>query len=270
MPYGIESYSVKLSRRSHRTAGMLSPADAFIAVANATAAIVEKAPPYVTYHVRGTFHAAGEGTADRTVTVRTDDGLSIVHDDASGKDELRPPFPASPAFDALSSFTLNGQITISNGKGPHHDGDMRITNVHPLHYESVASRADAVSRSIKGYVVTYADDATPALGHIHLERNAAMHDRKWLRDVWYDPATLLPSRIVWGGENDFTLDTHYQIVADHWLLSTITASEIVHAPFWLGRMSIFISGSYDGYQFSDAAPDPRLLPSPAASATKEP
>lgn len=248
---------------------MLSGPEAFMAVANATAAIVERAPAFVTYRVHGVFHAAGEGTTDRTVTVRSDDGVAIVHDDATGKDELRPPFPAPPTFDALATFHISGEITMRGGKGPHRGGDLRITNIEPLHYERTAAHADAVARSVKGYVVTYADDATPTSGHLHLERNALMHGRKWLRDVWYDPVTLLPTRILWGGINDFTLDARYHIVAGHWLLQSIAAAEVVHAPLWLGRMSVFVRGDYDAYRFDDVAPDPRLAPSasPAPAAT---
>ena len=239
-----------------------------MAVANATAAVVQHAPPYVTYHVHGVLHASGETTVDRTVVVRSDDGISIVRDEQTGKDVLRPAFPAPPTFDALAQFTLAGQISLTlGGKGSSREGDMRITNIHPLHYETTSSGADAVARSVKGYVVSFAPDATPALGHLHLERNALMKESKWLRDLWYDPATLIPTRIVWGGANAFELDARYQTLDNHWLLRTISASAVFHAPMWLGRMSVSISGAYDAYRFSEVPPDPRLAPSPAASAS---
>jgi hypothetical protein len=244
---------------------MLSAPEAFMAVANATAAIVQKAPPYVTYHVHAVVHAAGESTVDRTVIVRSDDGVSVVHDDASGKDVLRPAFPAPPTFDALAKFKLQGEITIKAGgdKTARRDGDMRITNIRPLRYETPVSTADAVARSVKGYVISYAPDATPALGHLHLERNALMKEKFWLRDVWYDPATLIPTRVLWGGHDDFMLDAQYQTVEGHWLLRAITAANTYHAPMWLGRLSVAIGSTYDGYAFSDAAPDPRLVPGPS-------
>ena len=237
-----------------------------MAVANATAAIVQKAPPYVTYHVHAVFHAAGESSVDRTVIVRSDDGVSVVHDDASGKDVLGPPFPAPPTFDALAKFKLSGEISMSLGskKNTRRDGGMRITNIRPLHYESGASSADAISRSVKGYVVTYAPDATSGIGHLHLERNALMKDPHWMRDVWYDPATLVPTRILWGGQNDFMLDASYNTVEGHWLLRSILAGGTFHAPMWLGRMTISIGGTYDGYTFSETAPDPRLVPAAAS------
>ncbi len=247
---------------------MLSAPEAFMAVSNATAAIVQKAPPYVTCRVHGIVQAAGQGTSERTITVRTDDGIAIVRDE-TGKEELRPAFPASPTFDALAQFELHGQITIATGKGPHRTGDMRITNVHPLHYEAGPTHTDAVARAVKGYVVAYAADATPALGHLHLERNAAFGPGdKWLRDVWYDGASLIPTRVVWGGNSDFMLDARYQSVAGHWLLASLNAGAVVHAPLWLGRMTIALDNDFSGYEFSDVPPDPRLAPAPAAPAAQ--
>jgi hypothetical protein len=243
---------------------MLSAPETFMQVCNTTAAIVSKAPAYVTYHVHGVFRAAGESTTDRVVVARSDDGVAIVHDDETGKDELRPAFPAPPTFDALARFRLTGVVSVQvGGKGKKRDGDMRITNVQPLHYEADQSHADAISRSVKGYVVTFAPDATPQLGHLHLERNALMHDTKWLRDIWYDPATLVPSRVVWGGRDDFTLDARYQTVESAWVLRSIAAGGTYHTAMWLGRATVGISGEYDGYAFSQAAPDPRLAPDAA-------
>jgi hypothetical protein len=251
---------------------MLSAPEAFMAVSNATAAVVRKEPPYVTCRVHGLVQGVGQGTSERVITVRTDDGMAVVRDDA-GKEELRPAYPASPAFDALAQFEMFAQVTIAAGKGPHRKGDMRITNVHPLHYETAASHADAVSRAVKGYVVTYADDSSAAAGHLHLERNAAFGaGTKWLRDVWYDPATLIPSRVIWGGQNDLSLDARYQVVEGHWLLSSLNVSAIVHAPLWLGRTTVFLNNDFEGYQFSDVPPDPRLAPNgqsqPAPSTTR--
>jgi hypothetical protein len=88
--------------------------------------------------------------------------------------------------------------------------------------------------------------------------------------VWYDPATLVPTRILWGGQSDFTLDARYTTVASHWLLRSIAVAAVIHAPLWLGRMTIGIAGTYDGYTFSDVAPDPRLVPSPAPAASSGP
>lgn len=242
----------------------MNAVDTFMAVANATAAIVERAPAYVTYRVHETVRAAGTGEFDRTVTVRTIDGVAIVKNDTTGKDEIRTPFPAPPTFDELAKFKLSGQIVIGGGHGKEaRTGDMRIENIEPLRYSDAATRADAVARSIKGYAVTFADDATPALGHLHLEPTSAFRAtgvRHWLRDVWYDSTTLIPSRIVSGGIDDFELDAHYGTVNGTWLLQRISVAATFHAPLWLGRMTVGLAGDYADYAFSETAPDPRLAP----------
>jgi len=241
---------------------MLSPAETFMAVSNATAAIVERAPAFVTYRVRGTYHLKNDHTLDRTVVVRTEDGVAVVHDADTGKDALRSPFPASPTFDALSSFDISGGWTIGVGSS-YHDFDMSVKNVQPLHYAFEKTTADVVSRAVRGYVISFAADSTPALGHLHLERANSMHDDRWLRDIWYDPVTLIPSRIVWGGNDAMDLDARYAVVNDVWLLKSLSLSYVIHAPLWLGRASLSFSGDLSDYAFSTTAPDPRLVPGAA-------
>ncbi len=242
---------------------MLSAPEAFMAVSNATAAIVQKAPPYVTYRIHGVVHAAGDANVERTISVRTSDGDAVVRDEATGKDVLRPPFPAPPNFDALSKFSLSGTFTITTGGkgGTKRDVDMRVVNIEPLYYTNPATQADAVSRSVRGYVVTYAADASATVGHLHLEPTPQKRsETKWLREVWYDPATLIPTRVVYGGHDDFVLDTTYATTGGVWLLSSLTVSVIKHAPLWLGRMTLAFRGDYADYQFAQTAPDPRLDP----------
>jgi len=226
-----------------------------MAVANATAAIVQKAPPYVTYRVRGTVHFfKGDGTIDRTVTVRTSNGDTVA------------PFPAPPNFDALSTFELKGQWrarrTHSSGRGLVRDTDVHVVNVTPLRYASVASRADAVGRSVRGYAVTYAGEADADGVHLHFEPGAAYfrEHTQWLHDVWYDPATLLPTRIVWNGNNNMVLDARYAAVNGAWLLKSIDFGRVFYPP--LGRIAAAFHGDYTDYRFSEAAPDPRLVPAP--------
>jgi hypothetical protein len=247
---------------------MLSAPEAFMAVANATAAIVEKAPPFVTYRVRGTVHFfKGDGAIDRTVTVRTSDGDALVHDEQSGKDVLAPPFPAPPNFDALSTFELKGRWSALRSRASSgslvRDTDVHVENVTPLRYASIASRADAVARSVRGYAVTYASDNDAGGVHLHLEPGASYfrdHTR-WLRDVWYDPVTLLPTRIVWNGNDHLVLDARYAPVNGAWLLRSIDFERVFYPP--LSRIAAAFHGEYDEYRFSDAAPDPRLAPAPA-------
>ena len=70
-----------------------TPVETFMAVANATAALVGKAPPYVSYRVSGTLHVLkGDASIDRRVVVRTIDGDAVISDE-KGRTELKPPFP---------------------------------------------------------------------------------------------------------------------------------------------------------------------------------
>jgi hypothetical protein len=242
---------------------MVSAPETFMAVANATAAVVQKAPPYVTYRVRGTVHFfKGDGAIDRTVTVRTSDGDAVVHDERSGKDVLAPPFPAPPNFDALSTFELKGRWTARHDRSSS-DGLVRNTDVHvenatPLRYASVASRSDAVGRSVRGYAVTYAGEPDAGGVHLHFEPGAAyFHDHtQWLHDVWYDPATMLPTRVVWNGNDHMVLDARYAAVDGAWLLRSIDFGRVFYPP--LSRIAAAFHGDYTDYRFSDTAPDPRL------------
>jgi hypothetical protein len=248
---------------------MTGAAEAFIQVANATAAIVEKAPPYITYHVHGVYHAFNSDTSvDRTVTVRTYDGDAVVHDDATGKDELRPPFPAPPTFDALASFSIHARVGAHTG--PQNDADVRVYNVKPLRYAPPAVRSDVVARAVRGYVVSYAGDS-PQGGHLHLEKSDRFKfGSYWWRDVWYDPATMVATRIVYAGENDSVIDARYTTVNGVWLLQSLTLESTAHAPLWLGRTKLSFTGEYRDFSFSTVAPDSRLVPVPSSSPAASP
>jgi hypothetical protein len=129
---------------------------------------------------------------------------------------LAPPFPAPPNFDALSTFEVKGRWSAlrsrSLGGSLVRDIDVHVDNVVPLRYASIASRADAVARSVRGYAVTYAGDDGGV--HLRLEPGAAYFrdHTQWLRDVWYDPATMLPTRIMWNGNDHLVLDARYAAV----------------------------------------------------------
>ncbi len=153
---------------------------------------------------------------------------------------------------------------------------MRIFNIDPLRYD-LSSHADVVARSLRDYAVTYVQDPapeipggapqTPAQTHLHLHATPAYfkyHDW-WLSDVWYDPATLVPSRIVWGGANQRVLDLRYALVDGAWLVRTLTLTETMR-PLGLWHSEFALRCDYDGYRFSDTAPDPRLAPGPSSSA----
>ena len=252
--------------------GMMSAPETFMAIANATAAIVRRAPPYVTYRVRGAVRFANsEGTVDRIVSVRTEDGSAVVRDNKTGKDVLRPPFPAPPNFDALSAF--QGRIDYNYNLTGRVDPniDMRVSNIEPLHYTTIESHADAVAKSVAGYFIAYADDATPQQGHLHLEPSAQKRrEGGWLSDVWYDPQTMIPTRVLYGGPLSFLLDARYATMNGVWLLSSITVSAEARRPWPMGRSVLTFRGDYDEYEFPTSPPDARLAPLPTSTPISAP
>ena len=251
-----------------------------MAVANTSAALVAKAPSYVSYRVTGTVHfGRGESPLARTVVVRTNDGRAIVRNETTGAEQVEDPFPASPTFDALSHFRLDGGWTV---QGVHEaatrDVDLRIVNVHPLRYIMNPSNADAVVRTVKDYKVSAGAPGEDGTAHLHLEPNMAnfgKHRNAWLTDVWYDPATLVPTRVVYAGFDNFVLDARYETIDGVWLLRSLRVAELFRPLGGLFRNEAWFEGTFGDYRFSATALDPRLAVSGAATsgrteATTEP
>lgn len=249
---------------------MMTAAETFMAVANQSAALVAKAPAYVSYRVSGTVHfGRGESPVVRTVVVRTDDGRAVVRNETTGAEQIEDPFPASPAFDALSHFRLDGGWTVEGVReAATRDVDLRIVNVHPLRYIMQPSNADAVVRAVRDYKVSYGAPGEDGSAHLHLEpimANFGKHRNAWLQDVWYDPVTLVPNRVVYGGFENFVLDARYETIGGVWLLHSLRVAEIFRPLAGLFRNEAWFEGTFADYRFSATAPDPRLAASGAAS-----
>jgi hypothetical protein len=249
-----------------------TPVETFMAVANATAALVGKAPPYVSYRVTGTLHILkGDAAIDRRVVVRTVDGDAVISDE-KGRTELKPPFPAPPNFDALSDFKLAGFVSATYkkpGQAMTRDIDLRVVNIKPLTYRTDSPvHADVVARSLRDYTVEAVDDESGTEKHLRLTPRPAYypHHTYWMHDVWYDPATMIASRVLWKGNDDFTLDARYTTVDGQWMLRSIDVGRILR-PIGLFRVQYAFHGDYAEYRFSDVSPDPRLVPSPAPTAS---
>jgi hypothetical protein len=90
-----------------------------------------------------------------------------------------------------------------------------------------------------------------------------------MHDVWYDPATMIATRVLWKGNDDFTLDARYTTVDGQWLLRSIDLAKILR-PVGLFRSQFSFHGDYADYQFATVSPDPRLVPSPAPSTSPAP
>src|SRR6185312_1716799 len=117
---------------------MQSAVDTFTSIANATAAVYAKCPPFASYHVKtNLFFFKKDTVIERDITVRTADQVAVVYDAATKKDSLKPPFPAPPNFDGLSNYEASG--TFSASMGGDRDLDFRIGNIMPLTYRDVAT-----------------------------------------------------------------------------------------------------------------------------------
>lgn len=252
-----------------------TPVETFMAVANATAALVGKAPPYVSYRVSGTLHVLkGDAAIDRRVVVRTIDGDAVIHDE-KGRTELKPPFPAPPNFDALSEFRMSGYVSAQFGKPGQamtRDIDLRVANVRPLTYRTDSpSHADVVVRSLHDYTVEAVDDEPGPEKHLRLAPRPAYYPSHtyWLHDVWYDPATMIATRVLLKGNDDFTLDARYATVDGQWLLRTLDVAKILR-PAGIFRSQFSFHGDYADYAFATEPPDPQLAPVPAAGSSAAP
>ncbi len=240
-------------------------------VANATAAVYAKCPPFATYHVHAKIIVGrGSNELDKTVTVRTADQVAVVHDDEKNADVLEPPFPTPPNFDELSHFTFSGTFTVQLGKQGARDVDFRIDNLNPLTYKDTVSHADAVSRSVKGYAIAYAPDSTGDVAHLIMTpSNELRKTSGYLTDVYYSVATHLPTRVIlYRRKNAMTLDVRYQMVGDAWLVQSVLFGYTVDLGPFTKRVGI--EATYDGYTFSESAPDPRLVPVPSPAPTSLP
>jgi hypothetical protein len=247
----------------------INAVETFTAIANATAAVYAKCPAFATYHVHTNLHFLQKDTViERDISVRSADQVAVVYDDATKKDSLKAPFPAPPNFDGLSKFDSQGTFSATVGRGSNLGVDFRIENIAPLMYHDVPSHADAVAKSIRGYSVSFASDTTPEIGHLLFApvtdetRGAKLH----LAEVYYAPATLLPTRIIERGPSNSLLDASYAIVGGNWLLATLHFRHTWYGIALFAKTTGEFTAAYDNYHFSDTAPDPRL----AAASTSPP
>lgn len=245
---------------------IVAPDIAFQHCANAAAAIIEKAPPFVTYRVATHVSAPSLGKERdviRAVSVRTRDDLAVIQDLPKGANQLGHGFPVTPAFDALSQFTLTWRV------GAHTEVSAYVHDVQPLHYEDVpASGADVVVVRLRQYRAEYADDSSDAPDgktHIHMvpydfvKRQVAKPDSTFfLSDLVIDNATDLPLHVRYEGADDIQFDVDYGSVDGHWLVTHAHYEETIHGPLRIGRLHVSADAVYDSFAFPDAAPDPRL------------
>ncbi|MGP6157531.1 MAG: hypothetical protein ACLPYS_08500 [Vulcanimicrobiaceae bacterium] len=260
-----------LRRKSYSSKGRgsitLAPDIAFQHCANAAAAIIQRAPAFVTYQVATRVDAPSLGKQRdiiREVSVRTSDDLSVVQDLPQGRNQLLAhSFPVTPAFDALSYFTLSWRV------GAHEDVSAYVHDVTPLHYADVPlAGADVVVVRLRAYRATYApdsSDAPDARTHILLEpfdfvkRQVVRPDSTFfLSDLYIDNASGMPSEVKYSGGDDLQFVVDYASVGGYWLVDHAHYEETVFFPLHVARYHIVADALYSDFTFPVLAPDPRL------------
>lgn len=245
---------------------MLTPDLAFQHCANTAAAYVERAPPFVTYRVSTDVSAPSAGQKrriDRAVSVRTKDDLAVIQDLPQGRNQLGHGFPVTPAFDALSYFTLSWKI------GAHFEMTSYVHDVTPLRYsEEPPSGADVVVFRLRQYRVQYADDSSDAPDgktHVTLQpydfvkRAVAKPDSTFfLSDLYIDNATDLPAKVRYRGGDDIDFVLDYAMPGGRWLVDHVHYEETLHGPLRIGLLHVIADATYDDFQFPEQAPDERL------------
>lgn len=206
----------------------------------------------------------------RGVAVRTADDVAVLQDLPRGANALGHGFPITPAFDALSYFTLSWKV------GAHMDFSAYVHDITPLRYSDAPSgQADVVVLRLRQYRAEYASDSSDAAdGRTHVAlvpydfvRHAATRPDStfYLSDVVIDNATQLPTSVRYKGGDDIDFTVDYAMQGGHWLVSHAHYEETLHGPLRIGRLRVIADAVYDTFAFPESAPDPRLAP-PAAPA----
>jgi len=261
MPNGAVTYFP----RSNRT---LAADVAFQHCANTAAAAIQKAPPFVSYRVATHISAASIGKSRdvlRSVSVRTKDDLAVLQDLPSGANTLGHGFPITPAFDALSYFTLSWRV------GARMQMSSYVHDVTPLTYSDAKDpNADVVVVRLRQYRAVYADDSSDAPDgktHIQLEpydfvrRQVVKPDSTFfLSDLIYDNTSGLPTEVRYSGADDIVFVVDYGIVQSQWLVTHAHYEETLRGPLHIGSLHVIADAVYDNFTFSDDPPDPRLRP----------
>ena len=134
----------------------------------------------------------------------------------------------------------------------------------PLRFsDPVPSRPDVtvVVATLRNYYAQYAPDTTDRIAHIVMQPLPALtRDNTsdfYLKDVYVDTTTNLPTRIVYAGPTtDFTID--YAAVENHWLIQHARYSKTIFAPFHIGQARFTTDATFSAFAFPATPADPRL------------
>ncbi len=212
---------------------MLTADAEFRAAANAAFLAWQHPPPYISYQVDVDTEVPTlkqSRKLSRAVEMRTQDNLAVLQDLPEGKNQLATAFPVPPTFDALSYFEFlfdPGDETSPPFTDINLVADRPFFPPEPLHFGiGTASSPDValVVPFLRNYRAQYAPDSTEQLAHIVMvplkPLTAGNDSTYYLKDVYVDTATNLPTRITYAGPAlNFTLD--YAMVGKFWLVDHV-------------------------------------------------
>ncbi len=251
---------------------MLTADAEFRAVANAAFDAWQQQPPYIAYHVDVDVEVPALKQSRRimrAVESRTRDDLAVLQDLPQGQNQLGHAFPVPPTFDAISYFRIDFHL---GDPIRQHNPLTAVTLLspganlppQPLRFsDPVPSRPDVtvVVATLRNYYAQYAPDSNDRIAHIVMQPLPALthdnHSDFYLKDVYVDTTTNLPTRIVYSGPaTDFTID--YAVVENHWLIQHAHYSRTIFAPLRIGQTTFTTDATYGAFAFPAAPADPRL------------
>jgi hypothetical protein len=244
----------------------------FRAVANAAFDAWQQQPPCITYRVDVDVEVPAMKQSRRiarAIETRTRDDLAVLQDLPAGQNQLGHAFPVPPTFDALSYFRLDFRL---GDPMRQHNPLTAVTLLspapglppQPLRFsDPVPSRPDiaVVSTTLRNYYAQYAPDSTEGIAHIVMQPLRALtRDNTsdfYLKDVYVDTATNLPTRIGYAGPTtEFTIE--YAVVENHWLIAHVHYVRTLVGPFHIGQTTFTTDASYSAFTFPALPGDPRL------------
>lgn len=236
----------------------------FRTAANAAFAAWQKQPPYIAYRVDVTVDIPAlkdHRTIARSVEARTKDDVAVLQDLPRGQNQVGQSFPLSPTFDALSYFRLDFRL---GDPVRRHNPLSSVQMSAPLQFKDpVASNPDVsvIATTLRNYYAHYAEDSTDRIAHIVMDPLPALtrgNDSDfYLRDVFVDTATNLPTRVTYEGPTtSFALD--YRTSGDYWLVDHAYYRKTIIAPLHIGRTTFTVDAYYGGFTFPAIPNDVRL------------
>ena len=252
---------------------MLTADAEFRAAANAAFDAWRRQPPYIAYRVDVNVVVSAlkqSRQINRAVEARTRDDLAVLQDLPQGANQLGHAFPVPPTFDALSYFRINFRL---GDPIRQHNPLTAVTlqppgpgqPAQPLRFaDPVATNPEVtvVVTTLRNYYAEYAPDTTDRIAHIAMKALPALtrdNDSDfYLKDVYVDTVTNLPTRIVYSGPStEFALD--YRMVENHWLINRAHYSHTLFAPLHIGQTTFTTDAAYSAFTFPLTPSDPRLL-----------